>query len=263
MSDLINRPVQSKNEQMFNFNGTPLTTIKTEDNKIWFIGKEAATILGYKNTNDAIIKHCKGGREMRGLMESGQSCIIIPEADLYRLIFKSKLPEAERFEKWVTEEVLPSIRKNGNYVSIPQTLPEALELAAKFARENVSLLEKIQDKNEEIEVLTPLAETTIELIGEDDEYSMDNLARLLKIVDIDGKKVGRTKLFNILRARRILMKDTRHNQPFILYEKKGWFTSKLCKQKQALSHICTTKVTTLGIHEMRLLFKGWGYKTLN
>ncbi len=88
------------------------------DGKEYFPATQCAEILGYKNTKDAIIRHCKGVVK-HDLPTTGgtQKVNFIPEGDLYRLIVSSKLPAAEKFERWVFDEVLPSIRRTGGYGS--------------------------------------------------------------------------------------------------------------------------------------------------
>ena len=83
----------------------------------WFVGKDVALVLGYVNPADAVSKHCKGVAKRYPLQTAGgtQEVRIISEPDMLRLIVGSKLPAAERFERWVFEEVLPSIRKTGSY----------------------------------------------------------------------------------------------------------------------------------------------------
>lgn len=86
------------------------------DGKEWFPATQCAKLLGYTNPRKAILDHCKGVTKRDALTDGGvQGINYIPEGDLYRLIISSKLPAAERFEKWVFEEVLPSIRKTGSY----------------------------------------------------------------------------------------------------------------------------------------------------
>ena len=88
------------------------------DGEPYFVGKDVAKALGYKNTKDAIIKHVdpEDKRGSRIATPSGvQETIVINESGLYSLILSSKLPEAKKFKKWVTKEVLPSIRKDGIY----------------------------------------------------------------------------------------------------------------------------------------------------
>lgn len=84
----------------------------------WFVGKDVAVVLGYVNPSDALTKHCKGVAKRYPLQTAGgmQDLRIISEPDMLRLIVGSKLPMAERFERWVFEEVLPSIRMTGSYV---------------------------------------------------------------------------------------------------------------------------------------------------
>ena len=90
------------------------------DGKVWFVGSDVAKALGYVNANKAVRDHCKEkGRTNRSILSSGgnQSMILINESNVYRLIIKSKLPSAERFEEWLMEVVLPSIRETGSYGS--------------------------------------------------------------------------------------------------------------------------------------------------
>lgn len=88
------------------------------EGKPWFPATACARKLGYANPQKAIRDHCKGVNEMVTPTNGGtQTMRFIPEGDLYRLITHSKLPGAERFEKWVFDEVLPSIRKTGGYGS--------------------------------------------------------------------------------------------------------------------------------------------------
>lgn len=87
-----------------------------QDGKPYFPATACARKLGYVNPQKAIRDHCKGVNEMVTPTKGGmQTTRFIPEGDLYRLIVHSKLPTAERFEKWVFDEVLPSIRRTGSY----------------------------------------------------------------------------------------------------------------------------------------------------
>ncbi|MFN3758742.1 MAG: Bro-N domain-containing protein [Algoriphagus aquaeductus] len=86
--------------------------------KEWFVAKDVAEVLGYKDTVKENRMHCKGMDELSTPSFGGQQMTkIIPEADVMRLIVKSKLPAAEKFEKWFFEDVLPTIRKTGMYVT--------------------------------------------------------------------------------------------------------------------------------------------------
>lgn len=89
------------------------------DSKPYFVGKDIAIALGYAKPTDAVRKHCKGVSKMKIPTNGGvQEISIISEGDLYRLIAHSKLPEAEKFESWVFDEVLPQIRKTGGYIPV-------------------------------------------------------------------------------------------------------------------------------------------------
>lgn len=95
----------------------PVRTID-EKGKVYFCGKDVATALGYGKPNNAINSHCRiEGTLKRGTLTNGgkQILVFIDEGNLYRLITHSKLPEAERFETWVFDEVLPTIRKTGKF----------------------------------------------------------------------------------------------------------------------------------------------------
>ena len=99
--------------------------------KPYFVGKDIAIALGYAKPTDAVRKHCKGVSKMEIPTNGGvQKVSIISEGDLYRLIAHSKLPEAEKFESWVFDEVLPQIRKTGGYIPVDEKDNE-IEIMAK------------------------------------------------------------------------------------------------------------------------------------
>ena len=97
----------------------------------WFVGKDVADVLGYKNSNDALQKHVdvedKDAIAICDSIGRMQNTPIINESGLYSLVFKSQLPSAKRFKRWVTSEVLPTIRKTGSY-QIPKDPMDALRL---------------------------------------------------------------------------------------------------------------------------------------
>lgn len=116
----------------FNFNNADVRVIE-RDGDPWFIAADVATLLGYSNPRKAVADHCKaaisGGVTIRDAIGREQNMTIIPERDLYRLVMRSKLPSAERFEEWVVAEVLPAIRKTGGY-SAGTTMPDFTDPAA-------------------------------------------------------------------------------------------------------------------------------------
>ena len=101
--------------QEFSFESGNIRTIE-KDGEIWFIAKDIAKSLGYSRERDAISDHCKGAVKWSLLTKGGkQQMHVIPESDVYRLISRSKLPNALKFQDWVFGEVIPSIRKTGKY----------------------------------------------------------------------------------------------------------------------------------------------------
>lgn len=103
---------------VFTFNQSQVRTIIDVDGNLLFCGKDVCQILGYKDTVNAIKQHCCGVVKYHPIVDSlgrTQEARFLTEPDLYRLIVGSQLPAAQEFEKWVFEEVLPTIRKTGQY----------------------------------------------------------------------------------------------------------------------------------------------------
>lgn len=112
------------NIKIFNFNGAEVRTVVLPNGEPGFVGKDVAERLGYADTSDAIKRHCKGSVVRLPLPTAGgvQQTRILTEPDVLRLIVSSTLPAAQEFERWVFEEVLPSIRKTGSYATKPVQL---------------------------------------------------------------------------------------------------------------------------------------------
>ena len=138
-----------------------LRTVNVGD-KIMFVASDVAKALGYSRPADAITAHCKGSVKHRLPTNGGmQELKIIPEGDVYRLITHSKLPAAEKFESWVFDEVLPSIRKHGAYMT-EDTIKKAMaepDFIIKLATE----LKKEQEQNKQ---LTETCSQQQQVIGE-------------------------------------------------------------------------------------------------
>ena len=129
------------------FNSEEFGEIRTAEinGKPYFVGTDVAKALGYSNPRKAILDHCKGVTKRDTPTSSGmQSMSYINEGDLYRLIMKSKLPSAEKFESWVMDEVLPSIRKTGSYQK-PMTLAEQIQLLARGNENHEERIEKLEN----------------------------------------------------------------------------------------------------------------------
>jgi prophage antirepressor-like protein len=110
---------------VFSFDTSHIRVFTDEQGESWFCAHDVCSVLGYVNPRDAIAKHCREkGVAKRDTLTGGgaQSLIYINEPNLYRLIIKSRKPEAERFEAWVMEEVLPALRKTGSYTTKQEPL---------------------------------------------------------------------------------------------------------------------------------------------
>jgi prophage antirepressor-like protein len=119
----------------------------TIDNEPWFVGKDVATALGYKNTADAIGKHVDvDDKLLSQIAIAGQrrDVAVINESGVYALIFGSKLESAKRFKHWVTAEVLPSIRKTGSYQK-PMSIAEQIQLLALGNQNHEERIEKLEN----------------------------------------------------------------------------------------------------------------------
>lgn len=135
----------------FDFHGHSVRVINV-DHDPWFLARDVAEILEYKNPLKAIRDHCKGVNETVLPSAGGpQTVKIIPERDVYRLVMRSKLPAAEEFEEWVVGEVLPSIRKTGGYQVGRVTLPDfsnPAEAARAWADQHEKTLKLERERNE-------------------------------------------------------------------------------------------------------------------
>ena len=129
--------VSNRSLTMFKFESSAVRIVTDDKGDPWFCAKDVCTVLGYTDDSKAVKDHCKPwGITKRYLPTSSgdQELTFISQGNIYRLGIRSRKPEAGRFESWVCDEVLPSIRKAGSYSlhtpQIPQTYPEALRLVA-------------------------------------------------------------------------------------------------------------------------------------
>lgn len=122
------------------------------DGKPYFCGSDIAEALGYAKPNNAVAMHCRATLK-QGIPISGkiQEVNFIPEGDVYRLVVRSKLPSAEKFERWVFDEVLPSIRKSGGYIAGQEQMTDS-ELMAKAL---LVAQKQIEERNAQIERMKP------------------------------------------------------------------------------------------------------------
>lgn len=220
--------------------------------KEWFGATQVAKMLGYSNPHDALIRHCKvKGVVKREVLTPGgrQELKFIDEGNLYRLISRSKLHAAERFESWIFDEVLPSIRKHGGYLT-PEKVEEVLlnpdtiiQLATQLKKEReerMKLQIKIeQDKPKIIFADAVNTSKTSILIGD-----------LAKLIKQNGYDIGQKRLFEWMRRNGYLIKaGNSKNMPTQRAMEMGLFEvkeSSITNPDGSIRITKTTKVTGKG-----------------
>lgn len=188
--------------QSLEFEGNKVRTAQDENGNPLFCGTDVAQVLGYANPAKAVINHCKGFPIWKPLETAGgiQQVRFISEGDLYRLITSSKLPAAERFEKWVYDEVLPQIRKTGGY--IPTTdVDDDMTILAKAVMIGQRTMEaqkqRIAEQQSRIVELEPKARFADAVAASDGTCLVGELAKMLRQ---NGMDIGQNRLFRLLQA---------------------------------------------------------------
>lgn len=235
------------------FNNPDFGTVRTleeENGAIMFCGKDVAMALGYKSPKDAISAHCKGAVKHRLPTSSGeQDMTFIPESDLYRLVFGSKLPSAEKFTDWVTETVLPSIRKNGGYIAGQEQLtPEEL-MAKALLVANKTLAERearISELTVQNNIMAPKAEYFDELVDRNMLTSFRDTAKELGI---------KPKAFvDWLLAKKFIYRDQKGKLMPREDKNSGLFEVKEAKNDKTQWSGVQTLITPKGRETFRLLY---------
>lgn len=220
------------NDVIKTFTNNNFGTVRTicHDGEPWFVGKDVAAILGYKNTSKALADHVDTEDKLNNdsLSSLGQrGGWIINESGLYSLIISSKKPEAKAFKRWITSNVLPTIRKTGGYVSndemfIDTYLANADPQTKELFRLNLSTIRQLNNK---IEQDKPLVDFASQIQTSEDCISMNDMA---KLATKNGFKIGRTRLFSFLRDKKVLGCIGGHkNMPYQRYvDTQPWFQIK-------------------------------------
>lgn len=189
--------------QIFNFEQNEVRTMLVNEVP-YFVANDVAKSLGYKNSSDATNKYCKKSIKAWGRDSLGrrQEFKIIPESDVYRLVIKSNLPNAEIFEEWVMEEVLPAIRKHGAYL----TDQKALDITTNpdsLADLLLQAGEQLKQKDVIIQELKPKALFADAVSASHTSILIRELAKLIKQNGID---IGAKRLFTWMRTNGYLIK---------------------------------------------------------
>ena len=225
------------------------------DNKPYFEGVKVAKILGYNNPHAAISRHCKqpgltfrevgvvtGNKRDGSIANQKVSKIFISEGNLYRLIVKSKKEEAEKFESWVMDEVLPSIRSDGGYVNSDDFLVKILDSYVKQKFYCEKLINDLNNYKPYINIGQTVAQS-------DDSISIGAFAKLLNSLGLD---IGRNRLFQWFRDNGYIMKQNGENQPKQVYIDMGLF--KIRQMAITTSEGISIKITTYVTGKGQLYF---------
>ena len=232
------------------FNSEEFGRVRTLDidEKTYFAASDIANALGYSNPRKAIIDHCRcvtkrdvpHPQSPRKMIEMS----FIPEGDVYRLIVHSKLPSAEKFEHWVFDTVLPSIRKNGGYISGQETLSDAELMAKAVLVAQRTIDEKnrvIEQQRQKIEADRP---KTIFADAVSTSKSSILIGDLAKLICQNGYQIGQKRLFQWMRDNGYLMKTgSSYNMPMQRYVQQGLFEIKESNVQNPDGSIRITRTT--------------------
>lgn len=186
--------------QIFNFEKNEVRTFLVNDEP-YFVGKDVASVLGYSNTPKAIRDHVdeEDKTQNESFTVNGTALMLINESGLYSLILKSKLPNARKFKRWVTSEVLPTIRKTGSYTNVPQSFAQALRLAADLEEKNQLLEQQLAEYEPKISYLDMILSSTgtvaTSQIAADYGMSAIALNKLLNELGVQYKVSGQWILY--------------------------------------------------------------------
>lgn len=220
----------------------------TVDGKIYFVASDVAKALGYVNDRDAINRHCRwvAKHDIPHPQSENKtiSVNIIPEGDIYRLVANSKLPNAERFESWIFDEVIPSVRQNGGYIMNQENLtPEQIVANALVVAQNI-----LAQKDKQIEEMQPKADYFDELVDRNLLTSFRDTAKEFGVKESD--------FIQWLICKNYIYRDGRNKlQPYATAMSKGLFELKEYSSRYS-NHVGTqTLITPKGRETFRLLIK--------
>lgn len=238
--------------QTFAFEAYDIRII-VENGEPLFCAPDVCKALGYANTADALRKHCReDGIAKRDTIDNlgrKQHTTFINEQNLYRLIMRSQLPSAERFQDWVCGEVLPTIRKTGTYgktpaFQIPQTMQEALRLAADQMDKNAAL-------QKQIEADAPKVSAYDDLVDDTGLFTATAVAKILHMKRCD--------LFTWLKRNQVAYQQGKDWLPYSTWEKKQWAVVKIREldNKKTGEPITSRRLrfTTAGIFQMHKMMQ--------
>ncbi|MGY1773547.1 phage antirepressor KilAC domain-containing protein [Blastococcus sp. SYSU D00813] len=174
----------------YQFGGHEVRVVVGADGEPWFVAGGVCAVLDLPNVSQAVSRLAEDEKSTITSGEGGPGRLIVNEAGLYRLIFTSRRPEAEAFRRWVTHEVLPTIRRTGSY----GTAPAVPEIGPAFLRQ---IAEAMEAKDQQIAELEPRAAVADTLMTADGDYSLREAAQILS--RDHGIDTGQNRLLRTLR----------------------------------------------------------------
>jgi len=204
--------------------GTVRTLMK--DGQPWFVGKDVAVILGYNEPHKAIARHVDEDDRMKhpviDSMGRTQNVTIVNESGFYSLVLASRMPNTKKFKRWVTSEVLPTIRRTGGYVDnedmfVESYLPFADDAVKNLFRLNLMTIRQLNEKIRRDEPLVQFANQVA------DTENVIDIGRMAKLANEENIRIGRNTLFRWLKGRKILMSN---NIPYQQFIDRGYFVVK-------------------------------------
>ena len=220
----------------------------------WFVGNEVARILGYSQAAKAVREHVKDNHKGVSEMDTPggrQKIIIIDEAGLYSLVMRSKLPQAEEFQEWVTAEVLPAIRKTGGYIAGSEKMSDAELMAKAVLVAQATIKERdarIKELESDTQRMKPKEIFADAVSASDQTILIGDLAKLIKQ---NGHDIGQKRMFEWLRNNGYLIKrqGADYNSPTQKAMELGLFRIKETAVTHSDGHVTvskTVKVTGKG-----------------
>lgn len=238
------------NIQIFKYENNDVRTVDL-NGEPWFVGKDVAAVLEYSNPRKALADHVD--QEDKGVTKCDtlggvQELTIINESGLYSLILSSKLPTAKQFKRWVTSEVLPSIRKNGGYIAGQEQLTPSELMASALLVANKTLAERdarISELTVQNAIMQPKAEYFDELV---DRNLLTSFRETAKQLGVEEKK-----FISFLMEKKYIYRDKKAKLMPYADKNNGLFEVKECFNEKTKWSGTQTLITPKGRETFRLL----------
>ncbi|MDH1012325.1 phage antirepressor [Pseudomonas nicosulfuronedens] len=251
--------------QVFNFSRRDVRVVVDEHGELWFVGKDVCDLLGYTNASKAMGDHCKGVTKRYPLATAGgtQEVRVLSEPDTLRLIVNSKLPAAQEFERWVFEEVLPTIRRTGGYGKADQradisVLLENPKVLQRLLLEKITKVEQLEADNDDLHTENQMLEQKVvadapkvefanTVVVTHETYSVGEAAKLIG--------TGQNRLMSFLRMKGWVC--VRKNEPKQWAIERGYLSAKLHSYEHPTKGPTvesTARVTGKGLVKLRELW---------